>query len=524
MKMNFSRVMSTMALRFRDNLAIVNVERDRRYTYAEYHRLTNRIAHMMSHALGLGAGDKMLLILENDNLSLLHFPAIYKQAATVVFSNLRDSPEEQARQIDHVRPKLVFVETRLVAQYRDLLAGRGCLLVAMDRSPDLPRDVPCFWDLVEAASDADNDVELDVHEHIAILRFTGGTTALGKCAMYSIDHFLAMRDSFYLTPDLAYDEDTKYLALTPMSHASLMPFVATFFSGGATYTLNAPDLTQWCETVQRERITQSLMVPTLLYRLLDMNSSKTYDLSSLRTMVYGAAPIAPAAVERLVAEFGQIFVQLYGASESIMFVSALRKHEHRSDTEAARARLASAGRVSAGVELIIADLDGKPLPPGQTGEIWLRTRATIGGYYGNPEATAAEFENGFWKSGDIGYVDEDGYLFIVDRKKDMIITGGFNVYAIEVEGALVEHPAVLMSAVVGIPHPDWGEAVHAEVILRDGATVTEEELIAHAKQLLGSYKAPKTVSFVAELPLSPVGKVLRRQVRQRYWIGRDRLV
>jgi fatty-acyl-CoA synthase len=309
-----------------------------------------------------------------------------------------------------------------------------------------------------------------------------------------------------------------------MSHASLMPFVATFFAGGATYTLNTPDLTQWCETVQRERITQSLMVPTLLYRLLDMNSSKTSDLSSLRTMIYGAAPIAPAAVERLVAEFGQIFVQLYGASESIMFVSALRKREHRTDTEAARARLASAGRVSAGVELMIADVDGRPLPPGQTGEIWLRTRATIGGYYHNPEATAAEFENGYWKSGDVGYVDDDGYLFIVDRKKDMIITGGFNVYAIEVEGALVEHPAVLMSAVVGVPHPDWGEAVHAEVMLREGAAATEGELIAHAKQRLGSYKAPKTVTFVSELPLSPVGKVLRRQVRQRYWVGRDRQV
>ena len=139
MKTNFSRVMATMALRFRDNLAVVNVERDRRYTYAEYHRLTNRIAHMMRHALGLGAGDKVLLILENDNLSLLHFPAIYKQEATFVFSNLRDSPEEQARQIDHVKPKLVFIETRLVASYRDMLAGRGCRVVAMDRSPDLPR-------------------------------------------------------------------------------------------------------------------------------------------------------------------------------------------------------------------------------------------------------------------------------------------------------------------------------------------------------------------------------------------------
>ena len=524
MKTNFSRVMSTMASRFKDNLAIVNVERDRRYTFAEYHRLTNRIAHMMRHALGLGAGDNVLLILENDNLSLVHFPAIYKQEATFVFSNLRDSLEEQARQIDHVKPKLVFIETRLVASYRDMLASRGCRVLAMDPSPELPHDVPCFWDLVEAASDADNDVELDVHEHIAMMRFTGGTTALGKCAMYSIDHILAMRDSFYLTPDLAYDEDTKYLAFTPMSHASLMPFVATFFAGGATYTLNAPDLTQWCETVQRERITQSLMVPTLLYRLLDMNSSKTHDLSSLRTMIYGAAPIAPAAVERLVAEFGQIFVQLYGASETIMFVSALRKREHNSDTDEARERLASAGRVSAGVELMIADLDGTPLPSGQTGEIWLRTRATIGGYYNNPQATAAEFENGYWKSGDVGYVDDAGYLFIVDRKKDMIITGGFNVYAIEVEAALAEHPAVLMSAVVGIPHPDWGEAVHAEVILCDGATATDEALIAHAKQRLGAYKAPKTVTFVSELPLSSVGKVLRRQVRQRYWIGRDRQI
>ena len=209
MKMNFSRVMSTMALRFRDNPAIVNVERDRRYTYAEYHRLTNRIAHMMRHALGLGAGDKVLLILENDNLSLLHFPAIYKQAATVVFSNLRDSPEEQARQIDHVRPKLVFIETRLVAQSRPA------------RRPRLPTggDGPLARSAARRAlflgfggsGVRRGTTSTRRHEHIPILRFTGGTTALGKCAMYSIDHFLGMRDSFYLTTDLAYDEDTKYL-------------------------------------------------------------------------------------------------------------------------------------------------------------------------------------------------------------------------------------------------------------------------------------------------------------------------
>jgi fatty-acyl-CoA synthase len=167
------------------------------------------------------------------------------------------------------------------------------------------------------------------------------------------------------------------------------------------------------------------------------------------------------------------------------------------------------------------------LPIGNTGEIWLRTRATISRYYRNAEATAAEFTSGFWKSGDLGYVDEGGYLFIVDRKKDMIVTGGFNVYAVEVEAALSEHPAVVMSAVVGVPHPDWGEAVHAEVILRQdvqNVTIGAGELIDHVKTRLGTYKAPKTIKFVEELPLSPVGKVLRRKVKEPYWAGRDRRV
>jgi len=187
-------------------------------------------------------------------------------------------------------------------------------------------------------------------------------------------------------------------------------------------------------------------------------------------------------------------------------------------------RLASAGRIAPGVEVVIAGDDGQPLPVGATGEICLRARATISGYYQNPEGTAAEFTNGFWKSGDLGYVDEGGYLFIVDRKKDMIITGGFNVYAVEVEAALSEHPAVLMCAVVGVPHPDWGEAVHAEVILRQDVTISADGLIDHVKARLGSYKAPKTIKFVDELPLSAVGKVLRRQVKERYWGGQDRRV
>jgi fatty-acyl-CoA synthase len=173
---------------------------------------------------------------------------------------------------------------------------------------------------------------------------------------------------------------------------------------------------------------------------------------------------------------------------------------------------------------MIADDDGHELPNGEMGELWLRTRGTVSGYYRNPEGTASEFANGFWKSGDLGYMDEQGYVYIVDRKKDMIISGGFNVYAIEVESAINSHPDVTMSAVVGIPHEEWGEAVHAEVILKQGSQVGPEHLIAHVKAKIGSYKAPKSVTIVNELPTSVVGKVLRRVVRERYWKEHGRRV
>lgn len=524
MKINFCRTMRTMAARYSDNTAIVNVERNRRYTFPEYHRLTNRIANMVRDNLGLGRGDKALLILENDNLSLLHVPAIFKQEATFALSNLRDGPEEHAWQVDYLKPKAVFVETRMLATYHGMLTSRGCSVIAMDRCGTLPPDVRCFWDLVEAAPDSNNDVELDDRDHVVALRFTGGTTGRGKCAMYAMEHFFACRDSTYAHPDFELDETTSNLALTPLSHLSTFMFLSTLFRGGATYTLNAPDLTSWCETVQRESITHATLVPTLLYRLQDMNSTERYDLSSLRTIMYAAAPIAPTTVEQLIKVFGQTLIQGYGASECIMYISALNKRDHRADSDRARRRLASAGQITPGVELMIVDDAGVPVPAGTTGEIWVRARATIAGYYDNQAGTAVEFTNGFWKSGDLGYLDEDGYLFIVDRKKDMIVTGGFNVYAVEVEAALSEHPAVLMCAVVGVPHKEWGEAVHAEIIRREGMTVSAEELIAHAKTRIGGYKVPKTISFVDELPLSPVGKVLRRQVRAPYWEGQERRV
>jgi fatty-acyl-CoA synthase len=524
MKMNFSRVMALMAMRFGDRPALVNVERNRRYSYRELHMVTNRIANMLRDRLKLTRGDKYLLILENDNVSLMHFVSSRKQEGTVVFSNYRDSIEEHGWQVELAKPKAVFIETINLDRYYDMLRGQGCEIVVMDPPPAQREGVHDFWSLVDAASDAELDVEHDVHDHLAMLRFTGGTTGRGKCAMYSIDNCLGTRDGVLIHPDCDMGDHARVLHFAPLSHASMILYFASVFTGGTNYTQNLPDLAQWADVVEAERITHSFLVPTLLYRLLDMQAEMPRDFSSLTTIVYGAAPISPTRLNDLVNAFGPIFLQGYAATEVAMFVSVLDQRSHNSASDAAIRRLSSAGQVAPGVELFAADDEGNPLPFGETGEIMIRCRSVIKGYYENPEGTAAEFVNGAWKSGDLGYVDEEGYVFIVDRKKDMIISGGFNIYAVEVEAALGTHPAVQMSVVVGVPHPDWGEAVLAEVVLRPGAAATPEDLIAHVKTHLGSYKAPKTVHIVGQLPLSSVGKVLRRVVKDKYWHHTDRKV
>lgn len=524
MKQNFCRVSRALAQRHGDAEAVVNLERDRRLSYRDYHLLTNRIANAIRDTLGVGAGDRFMLILENDNLSLMQMPMFLKQEGTAVLTNLRDSVEEHRRQVEFVTPKAVFLETRLLDTHLAMLREAGCTVVAMDPADDLPADVLSFQDLVDAASDADNDVALDQTAHIAMMRFTGGTTGKGKCAMYTPDNIMACRDSIFTHAELDVDAATRMLHVAPLSHGSAMLFYPTFFTGGANITMNALDLDAWIDAAESERVTHSFLVPTALYRLLELQRLSPRNLTSLRTLAYGAAPMSPARLQDLLTCFGPIFVQLYAATEAAMIVSLLGKADHRTDSAAAIARLSSTGRITPGVEAFIADDRGTELPVGETGEIRIRCRGVVQGYYGNPEQTAAEFVDDCWRSGDLGFIDPGGYLHLVDRLKDMIVSGGFNVYAVEVEAALAEHPAVLMSAVVGIPHADWGEAVHAEVVLREGAATGEQELIDHVRERLGGYKAPKSVAMVPALPLSPVGKVLRREVRQKYWAGHRRSV
>ncbi len=519
--MNFAHTVGNLAVRFGDREALVNIERNRRYNFRELHLLTNRIVNMLRGRLGLRRGDVYLCILENDNISLFHAWTALKGDAAAAYTNYRDAFEEHRWQVEFLGPKVVFIENALIDRYFDLLHGQGITVVCMDR-PDTPREgLLYFWDLLEGVPDHNPGVDNDTQKDALVYRFTGGTTGQSKCAAYTIDNWMALRDSMYLEAEQPYQPDTRFLHMAPISHGSGLGLLPTLFRGGCTLTQNIPDLARLCRNIEAEKVTMTLLVPTMIYRLLEMPEARDYDLTSLQTMAYGAAPMSPAKLRQAQQRFGNIFMQIYGATESLHAVALMSKADHLTENEK---QLSSAGRIAVGAEILIVDDKGQEVPLGTTGELWVRSRGTIAGYYKNPEGTAQEFQDGYWKSGDLGYIDQDGFLFLVDRKKDMIITGGFNVYAIEVEAALNAHPAVLNSAVVGIPHEEWGEAVHAEVMLKDGQSVTVDALIEHVKGRLGRFKAPKSILFVEALPLSVVGKVLRRQVREKYWKDKVRCV
>jgi acyl-CoA synthetase (AMP-forming)/AMP-acid ligase II len=307
-----------------------------------------------------------------------------------------------------------------------------------------------------------------------------------------------------------------YLAMAPLTHAAGVLCFPVMALGGEIVVMAKPDLGEFLALVEHHRVTHTFLPPTLIYMLLAHEKLATTDLSSLRCFWYGAAPMSPERLEQALTSIGPVMAQLFGQSEAPMMVSMLPPSEHfRADGSVARERLSSAGRPAPLVTVAIMAEDGTLLPPGERGEIVVRSSLVMAGYYQNPEATAEASRHGWHHTGDIGYLDDDSYLFIVDRAKDMIITGGFNVYSAEVEQAMMAHPAVRDCSVVGLPDEKWGERVVAVVQPQEGAELSEAELVAFAKQRIGSVKAPKQVHVWPDLPRSTVGKVLKATIRKR---------
>jgi acyl-CoA synthetase (AMP-forming)/AMP-acid ligase II len=351
--------------------------------------------------------------------------------------------------------------------------------------------------------------------------YTGGTTGLPKGVV--IDNRAAMLDMYKIGTQYSFTSDQVYLHQTPMFHAASFGGILTIPAiGGVTTFIPLFDPGPVIDIIERHQVSVTVMVPTMVQMVLDHPDFAPERLSSLRILVYGASPMPTALLERLLALFPTVDIyEGYGMTESCGLLCNLGPDEHRMGG----ALLRSAGRPLPGTVITIQDSDGNTLGPGQTGEVCARSGNIMKEYWNRPEQTEKAFAGGWYHTGDAGYLDEKGYVYLVDRVKDMIVTGGENVYSAEVENAIAAHPAIAQVAVIGIPSETWGEAVHAIVVLQAGASVTEDEIKAWTRERIAGYKVPKSVEFRAEpLPLSGALKVLKRELRAPYWEGRERQV
>lgn len=360
-------------------------------------------------------------------------------------------------------------------------------------------------------------------DQLIALTYTGGTTGNPKGVMGTAQSIFAMT-SIQLA-EWEWPENPRFLMCTPLSHAGAAFFTPTVIKGGEMIVLAKFDPEEVLKTIEEQRITATMIVPSMLYALLDHPDSHTRDLSSLQTVYYGASAINPVRLAEAIRRFGPIFAQYYGQSEAPMVITYLAKGDHDEK------RLTSCGRPTLFARVALLGEDGKPVPRGEPGEICVSGPLLTGGYWNLPDETARTFKNSWLHTGDMAREDEDGYLYIVDRVKDMIITGGFNVFPREVEDVVAEHPAVAQVCVVGVPDNKWGEAVTAVVVLRtdaarDGAAIEAmtAEIRAAVKERKGSVQSPKRVVVVDSLPLTGLGKPDKKAVRAQFWAGADRAV
>jgi fatty-acyl-CoA synthase len=355
-------------------------------------------------------------------------------------------------------------------------------------------------------------------DDVATLNYTGGTTGKSKGALRLHREYGGFANA--ILSDFEIPDTPRYLAVAPISHVAGTKVLPSLMRGGTVHMLKSFDPDAVLRTIARERINFTLFVPTMIYVLLDHPALDRTDLSSLELLLYGASAMSPSRLIEGIERIGPVFSQLYGQTECYP-VSVLRKADH--DVKSPELFL-SCGFPIAACEVTILDDDDQEVETGEAGEICVRAPHVMAEYWKRPEQTAETLKNGWLHTGDIARADERGYMFILDRKKDMIVSGGFNIFPREVEDVLSQHADVAMVAVVGVPDDKWGEAVTAVIVAREGARPSAEELINLVKTRKGSAHAPKHVKFVSELPMTSVGKVDKKLLKAGFWAGRERMV
>lgn len=356
-------------------------------------------------------------------------------------------------------------------------------------------------------------------EDLSALAYTGGTTGKPKGVMNTYRGSALMAQ--IMASEWQWPDQVRHLVCTPLSHAGSSMFVPLLLVGGSMVVLPAFEAGAVLQAIEQHRITTTMLVPSMIYALLDHPNFARTDLSSLQTIYYGASPMSPTRLQEAIRKLGPVFFQFYGQTECPQALCSLRKEEHDPDD---LARLASCGRPVPWVKVALLDDDGEEVADGMPGELCVRGPLVMKGYWNKPEETDEALKGGWLHTGDIARRDRDGFLTIVDRKKDMIVSGGFNVFPREIEDVIGSHVAVAAVAVFGVPDEKWGEAVTAIVVPREDVLVDVDELVALVKERKGPHYAPKSIEIVDSIPMSPLGKPDKKVLRARYWAENDRLV
>lgn len=491
-----------------------------RRTYAQ---LFDHVARMAAglQELGVGRGDRVGLLSQHSLECVELMFACWWSGAVFCPVNTRWSEAEIVDSLRDCSPSVLVADAAYFAVAESVRAQIDSVLelVRLDASPDAaPDSYPTLARGPEPAED-----QRAAADTLAALIYTGGTTGRSKGVMLS--HGGLSAGAVGRLADLGPLEGSVALITTPNFHvASLIRVLTHLIAGSTCVILPQFRAEEGLDLIERERVTDLPVVPTMLQMMLDHPQFRPERLRSVLRVSYGAAPSAGALLQRAQAALPWVGLhQFYGMTESSGVATMSLPSDH--DPQGwVSGRAISAGRASTLVELRVVDDGDNDLPPGQVGEIVLRGPLLSTGYWNRPEETARTFRDGWLHTGDAGRLDGDGYLYVVDRIKDMIVTGGENVYSAEVEGALALHPAVSTAAVIGIPSERWGEAVHAFVVLKDGAASDEASIKAHCRQLVADYKVPKSIEFAPALPLTPAGKVAKNVLREKYWQGHDRRV
>jgi len=489
-----------------------------RITYAQLHARSNRLAHALL-AQGLAKGDRIAILSENSHRFVECYFGAAKAGLVATPLNFRLTERELLHMLRDSEASAMFVGEGFESVAASLKAQLPQLKIWIGLDTEIEGAL-AYESLLSASSAAEVSVEVGEND-LAVLVYTGGTTGLPKGVMLSHRNLL----SAFISANILFKFSARDITLMalPLFHVAFWQVFCHLIAGACVVILRRPEMGLILRTLESERCTNMNAVPTLYTWMIDDPALKAHDLSSLGLMIYSGSPMPEEVLRKCIAKFGPIFAQGYGLTEAAPAVCFLAPQDHELDGPRSRL-LKSAGREMTLTEVRIADAAGNAVPIGTPGELLARGPNIMLGYWKNEALTRERLQNGWLRTGDIGVMDDQGYVFLLDRKADMIVTGGENVYPSEVENVIFSHPAVFECIVSSAPDARWGERVQAAVVLKPGAAASAADLIEFCKQKLAGYKCPKHVEFWEQLPKSAVGKLLRKDVKSVFWQGHSRSI